>query len=1212
MISNHATCSGGFLGTPCQARDGTTGWWARARVPLWLVLPILSLSLSIAPAADLYWNGVGNSGSAGGGGGTWNATNTNWETAATGGTPAAWGSGDNGFFAGTAGTVDVQSSVVAGTLTATTSGYTVTSTNGSGLTLSGIDISSLGANGQLNVGVRLTGSGPLSLAGAGDTSTSGGGNANLGIRLTNTSNDFVGDVTITSRLVSYTSDAVFGDATNAIVMNGGGLLDNNVSVNLARDIEVQAGGGLIRLWNTSTPTWSGTWTGSGPVSRTDTGVLTLSGNLSGYSGTYTQGGAGGISTVISGGGAVGGNWVATNGAVTFNSGTAQSLAGTTSGSMVKSGAGVLTLTNASIGGNFTVNTGGGLVIDGAGAQTLSGLVSGAGSLTKTGSGTLTSTARNTTSGPVTVSAGTLQLNDARSMTGAMTVGSGATLTIQSNGNGGYYQPASLDVTNATVNSSNAGANRYHGIYTEVLNVNAGSSTISVPLFMDKNGDGLNHVLVATVASGGTGSISSAIANHPDVGGGGLTKAGAGVLTLTGGNIFTGNVIINAGTLNAGGTVNNTNPTGTSLGNMTTTGRTVTVNSGATLSFISSDTIGQYNYASPVMLIANGGTITRVASANTFNSIGSVTLRNGGRLTTTNGNASTVGSFAINGSVTVDGTSGSFIDTLAGQTSNSYINLGTGTGSTTFTVASTGDPTADLTVSAVLGDQVLSGAASLIKAGAGTMRVTAGNGYSGGTTVRAGTLVSNNNNGFGSSGSITLNDGSTGSSNASLLIDASAGTVTLSRPITVANLGTGVATIGASANAGANFATFSGAITLGRSATLVGPGAGDRTEFIGGIGGGGGVTVNTSGGTRIVFRGAANSYAGATTITAGSVLQLSDGTGTANSFLADTADVTVNGTLNLAKGTNAETIGGLLGNGTVSNLVGGVTSTLIVGNGGGSGTFSGVLSNPTGTLALTKTGSGAQVLSGSSGFSGVTSVTGGRLEVASTGVLSATSGITVNGVGAEFRYNSSTPLSRPLTLTQGRLSGTGTIATAVAAGSNVVLSPGNSPGAQAFTSGLTWNAGGTYDWELNSLTGTAGTQWDLLNVTSGGLNLSGLSTSSQFNLNLITLDGTNAPGGLVVPYAPGSTYEFLVAGYTSLNVPSGFSSAAGSDLTGLFAINLTGWAGQQPNLGDISVRVNGTGDGLTVSIVPEPGALALLGSLAVAAVVGLRWSRVRSR
>lgn len=219
----------------------------------------------------------------------------------------------------------------------------------------------------------------------------------------------------------------------------------------------------------------------------------------------------------------------------------------------------------------------------------------------------------------------------------------------------------------------------------------------------------------------------------------LIKNGSGKLSLGGANTLTGNFTINSGIVFVTLSVNNNNPTATSLGNMTISGRTISINSGSTLQFNVPDAIGSYNYLTPVTLIADGGTITRISNTTTFNSIGSIILKNGGRLRTTNGNASTVGSFAINGSVTVSGTSGSYIDTAVGQNTNNGINLGTITGSTTFDVGSTGDPIADLTVSAKLDNKVLGGAASIIKNGTGKMLITSNSVFSGNTTINNGIL-----------------------------------------------------------------------------------------------------------------------------------------------------------------------------------------------------------------------------------------------------------------------------------------------------------------------------------------------------------------------------------------------------------------------------------------------------------------------------------------
>ena len=138
------------------------------------------------------------------------------------------------------------------------------------------------------------------------------------------------------------------------------------------------------------------------------------------------------------------------------------------------------------------------------------------------------------------------------------------------------------------------------------------------------------------------------------------------------------------------------------------------------------------------------------------------------------------------------------------------------------------------------------------------------------------------------------------------------------------------------------------------------------------------------------------------------------------------------------------LGGLQG---TDNLALGANS-LAVGRNNGSTTYSGTIG---GTGGLAKSGTGALTLTGSHTYSGATTISGGRLVVAPGGSINATSGITVDGGG--LRYNSAIGLSRPLSFSGagGTLSGTGVIAVTVAAGTNVVLAPGNSPGTETFTS-----------------------------------------------------------------------------------------------------------------------------------------------------------------
>ncbi len=276
-------------------------------------------------------------------------------------------------------------------------------------------------------------------------------------------------------------------------------------------------------------------------------------------------------------------------------------------------------------------------------------------------------------------------------------------------------------------------------------------------------------------------------------------------------------------------------------------------------------------------------------------------------------------------------------------------------------------------------------------------------------------------------------------------------------------------------------------------------------------------------------------------------------------------------------------------------------------------LSGVLSSVSAGNGLTKTGLGTLELSAANTYSGTTAINAGRFLVSSAGNLSNTARVVVNGSGADFRWNSSTAFTRPLTMTQGTISGTGTISASggVSIGTNAILSPGNSPGIQAYTTSLAWAPGGTYQWELNSLTGTAGTNWDLVNATSGTFSLAGLSSvpGNQFVLDLITLAAGDVAGQLVNPYDGGS-YTFAIASYNPANflLPGGFSNTAGADLTSLFTINLGNWQGAQPEAGNIAVKINSTATGLDLVIVPEPGAIALAGIGIAAAAYALRRRR----
>jgi len=216
----------------------------------------------------------------------------------------------------------------------------------------------------------------------------------------------------------------------------------------------------------------------------------------------------------------------------------------------------------------------------------------------------------------------------------------------------------------------------------------------------------------------------------------VVKTGAGALTLTKRNTFTGDVTINEGTVTAMSTGGNN--TAGPLGANNASGRIITVNSGTTLSLAINNILGGGSQlvANTATLAINGGTV----SATRFNVLGDVTLAAAtlDAPSSAGANAS-YQSYEFNGStVTVNGTAKS---TISNSGANSAMHLAGGK-STTFNVNATGDASGDdLLVSAVLidGSGDRSGAGGLTKTGPGTMKMSGASIYTGGTVVSNGTL-----------------------------------------------------------------------------------------------------------------------------------------------------------------------------------------------------------------------------------------------------------------------------------------------------------------------------------------------------------------------------------------------------------------------------------------------------------------------------------------
>jgi fibronectin-binding autotransporter adhesin len=221
--------------------------------------------------------------------------------------------------------------------------------------------------------------------------------------------------------------------------------------------------------------------------------------------------------------------------------------------------------------------------------------------------------------------------------------------------------------------------------------------------------------------------------------------------------------------------------------------------------------------------------------------------------------------------------------------------------------------------------------------------TDSNAYSGGTTIRQGTLRATHSGSVGT-GEVTLGDAGTGSEGVAWLIAAQA---RLANPAVVSDQGSGPATLGSYSVGPA--AEFSGPLTLDRPVTLT-DATDDRTTFSGQITGD--VGTITIAGNRVALANGNNDFVGGLTVSSGSIYQ-----NDASGAIPDGTSVLVDGVFQL-NGVD-ETIDALNGSGTIRNHAG--ANTLTLGAAGGSGTFTGRILDGSGTLSLIKTGAGSQML-----------------------------------------------------------------------------------------------------------------------------------------------------------------------------------------------------------------------------------------------------------
>lgn len=673
------------------------------------------------------------------------------------------------------------------------------------------------------------------------------------------------------------------------------------------------------------------------------------------------------------------------------------------------------------------------------------------------------------------------------------------------------------------------------------------------------------------------SASNLNITAPIQGSGAVTQAGNGTLVLSGAGTYTGPTTVASGILQAGGA------------NLLSPASAFNVNSGATLDLGNANqTIGSLAGAGAVNLGA--GTLT-TGGLGTSTSFGGVIAGGGGLVKTGAGSMTLTGANSYTGGTTI---SSGALQLGDGGSTGSIVGDVTDNGSLVFNRSD---------VSTYAG--TISGAGSVTQQGTGTTVLTANHTYTGGTTINAGTLQLGDGGSSGSivgdvvdNGALVFNRGD---------VSTYAGVISGAGSVTQQGAGTTVLT--GNSTYGGGTTINAGALQLGDGGTsgsivgdVVDNGAlvfnrSDISTFAGAISGAGSVTQQGTGTTVLT---AGNTYAGGTTISAGT-LQLGDG-GSSGSLVGDVID---NGALVFNRSDNTTFSGLISGSGLVTqqgtgttvltannSYTGGTTisaGTLQLGNGGASGSIVGDVTNNgalvfnrndvstfagaiSGSGAVIQQGTGTTVLTGNSSYTGGTTIQAGMLQLGNGG----TSGSIVGDVTNNGRLI----IDRSDTATiPGVISGTGSVkqlgsGTTIFTGDNTytggtVIANGALQLGNGGTSGSIVGDvqdGGTLVFNRSDTVTFNGVISDWTNTTPdpiGSLQQNGTGTTVLTALN--TYSGTTSvnAGTLVVGNVPNSTAA--IAGGGAVHVAGG-ATLGGYGMIG----NFDGSGGPVTNDGTIAV------------------------------------------
>ncbi|MDQ8728877.1 autotransporter-associated beta strand repeat-containing protein [Bradyrhizobium sp. LHD-71] len=504
-----------------------------------------------------------------------------------------------------------------------------------------------------------------------------------------------------------------------------------------------ANNGVLAFDRSDDLSYGGAVSGSGALTKFGAGRLTLTGNS-----TYTGGTTISAGTLRIGDGGTSGSIVGdvvNNGVLAVDRSDDLSYAGAISGTgaLAKFGAGRLTLTGANtyIGGT-TISAGtlsvaadahlgaasGGLTFNGGTLEntaalstargitlgagggtfntvadlTATGIISGPGALTKVGSGRLTLTGANIYTGGTTIAAGTLRIGDGG--TSGSVVGDVVNHSVLAFDRADDFSYAGA-VSGAGV-LAKFGAGR---LTLTGTNTYGGGTTIAAGTLRIGDG-GASGSIIGNVVNNGVLAFDRS--NDLSYGGtisgsGALAKFGAGRLTLTGTNTYSGGTTINAGTVAISSNAN--------LGN---------VSGGLIFNGGALENTSAFTMARAITLEAGGGAFNAAADLTVTSIIsgpGALTKTGASRLTLTGTNTYTGGTSINAGTLHIGngGTSGSIVGDVLNN------------GVLAF------DRSDNLTY-----DGTVSGTGELAKLGAGRLTLTGTHSYTGDTTVDRGALIVN--------------------------------------------------------------------------------------------------------------------------------------------------------------------------------------------------------------------------------------------------------------------------------------------------------------------------------------------------------------------------------------------------------------------------------------------------------------------------------------